>query len=285
MNKYLKEKIFKGLMYVSMALILASLMMIIGINLVKGGLVLLKEPSLIWTMPSSRYLLGGEGGIAHAILGSLFMVIPATVIATVVGYLIAVFMQVDYVKNRFADKIRLMLDILWGIPSILYGIFVLNILILFNWRSCLLAGMITLALLELPILTRYMDEALGSVPHGIREAMYSMGATKLESAGTSRKYAMSGLTAGVLMGIGRAMGDAASVTFTAGAGNTAPTGLFASATALPVLIYLQSNSFYPSVRDHAYAASCILVLLVVGLNLLSRAATRHFSKYTTMGGK
>jgi phosphate transport system permease protein len=280
MNKYLKESIFRVLMIISVFIVMVYLVIIIGINIVKGGIVLINNPAVIFTEPGPKYLLGGEGGILHAISGSVLMVIPSTCIACAASYLIALFLQADYIKNRLSNKIRVVFDVLWGIPSIIYGIFILNILIVMNRRGSLGAGIVTLALLQMPIIVRYMDEALNSVPNGIRESAYSLGATRLETAFTTAKYALPGIIAGVLIGMGRAMGDAASVIFTSGAGNTMPKGLSKSASSLPVLIFQQANSFYPSVREHAYAASFILIIIIIVLNTLSRICSKHFQKYT-----
>ena len=284
MNKYNKEKLFKVLMAVSVIIIAASLLLILGICIVKGGLVIVKDPGLIITAPGPKYLLGGEGGLLHAILGSLYMVIPSTLIATVLAFLIARFLQVDYIKHKFADRIRVLFDVLWGVPSIIFGIFVLNILIRIGARGCLLAAIATLSLLQLPIIVRYMDEALSAVPNGIRESMYSLGATRLETSRVIAKYALPAIAAGVLLGMGRAIGDAASVVFTAGAANAMPTGLLKSATSLPLLIFLQASSYYPSVRDHAYAAAFVLIAIILLLNVISRLSSKHFRRFTN-GGK
>ena len=285
MNKYLKEKLFKCLMYISVAIIVLALALIIGTNAIKGGWVLLRDPSIIITEPGPQYLLGGEGGLLHAIIGSLYMVLPSTIIAAVLAYFIARFLQIDYVRQRWADGLRILFDIIWGVPSILLGVFVLTILIMIKARGCLLAAIITLTILQLPIIIRYMDEALSSVPNGIRESMYSLGATKLETSRVIAKYALPGIIAGVLLGMGRAIGDAASVVFTAGAANAIPKGLFSSATSLPLLIYLQASSYNATVREHAYAAAFILIIIVFVLNIVSRKCAKRFKRYTNGGKK
>ena len=207
------------------------------------------------------------------------MVIPSTCIACAASYLIALFLQVDYIKNRFSNKLRVVFDVLWGIPSIIYGIFILNILIVTNRRGSLGAGIITLALLQMPVIVRYMDEALNSVPMEYGVSVF-VGSHKIETAFTTAKYALPGIIAGILIGMGRAMGDAASVIFTSGAGNSMPKGVSKSVSSLPVLIFQQANSFYPSVREHAYAASFILIIIIIVLNTLSRICSKHFQKYT-----
>lgn len=274
-----EERIFKFLMFLSVGIVMASLITIIIVNLVKGGSVIINSPEVLVEPPGSRYLLGGEGGFLHAVLGSLCMVIPATIIASIISFFVAIFLQTDYLKKKVSEIIRISLDILWGTPSIVYGVFILIILIFLNQRGSMLAGIIALTLLEIPIITRYADEAISSVPKELKENAYSMGLTRLEVSLIVGKYAFSGIVAGILMGMGRAIGDAASIIFTTGAGNSMPEGLLQSATALPVLIFQQANSFYPSVRKHAYAAAFVLIVIILILNILSRTLQRTFSKY------
>ncbi len=281
--RYLEERIFKILIIFSVFLVMTSLVIIIGAVLFKGGNVLIHNPRVLITAPGPRYLLGGEGGFLHAILGSIYMVIPATLIAGVIGFGVALFLQSDYSNSRISGFIRTSLDILWGTPSIVYGIFMLTVLIFIQQRGCLLAGISVLILLELPIITRYADEAIKAVPNELKDSAYSVGATRYETSRIVGKYALPGIAAGILIGMGRGIGDAASVIFTSGAGSVMPSGLFESATALPILIFQQASSCYPSVREHAYAAAFSLVLIVGILNLVSRLLVRKFSKYVMRG--
>jgi phosphate transport system permease protein len=283
-RRYLEEKIFKVLMLLSIAIVASSLFLIIGITLLKGGTVLVQKPQTIVTAPGPRYLLGGKGGFLHAILGSIYMVIPATVIASLLAVGTAIFLQSDYSSQRVSESVRTFLDALWGTPSIVYGIFVLTILIYLHQRACLLAGIFALALLELPIIARYADEAIQSVPLDAKEIAYSMGTTRWETSKIVGKYALPGTVAGILIGLGRGMGDAASVIFTCGASSVMPRGLFQTATALPVMIFQQASSCYPSVREQAYAAAFVLIIIVLFLNIASRALIGHFSTYIP-GGK
>lgn len=277
--KETEEKIFKVLMLLSLIAVILPLLVIIGVTIYKGGGVFLRNPWAAFTSPGPRYLLGGEGGFLHALAGSFYMAVPATVLATLGAILIASYLQSDYSTKKFSDLIRTSLDILWGTPSIVYGIFILTIMIALNQRGCLLAGIAALTLLELPVITRYADEAISSVPEELKEATYSMGFLKFEVAKVTMKYALPGITAGVLIGLGRGLGDAASIVFTAGAGNSIPGGLFHTATALPVLIFQQAGSFYPSVREDAYAAALTLIVLILLLNILSRIFQNKFNKY------
>jgi phosphate transport system permease protein len=277
--KYFEEKLFKFLMVIALAFTIIPLLFIIIVTIIKGGGVLWNDPGIIITSPGPQYLLGGEGGFRHALLGSLYMVIPATILATLLSIAIALYLQRDYCSPKFSNGLRTILDILWGTPSIIYGVFILIILIFLHQRGCLIAGIAALTLLEFPIITRYADEAIMTVPREIRENCYSMGLTRWETAVIIGKSASPGIIAGILIGLGRGIGDAATVIFTTGAGSSAPTGLFESATALPVLIFQQANSFYSSVRDHAYAASFVLIIIFFLLNMISRFLYKKMSRF------
>ena len=267
----------------ALAVVIISLFMVIGITFLKGGAVLLEKPDLVVTPPGSRYLLGGDGGFLHAVLGSIYMVLPATACAAVMALGIALYLQSDYAGEHVAEIIRAVLDVLWGTPSIVYGIFVFAILVYLQQRASLLAGIVALTLLELPVITRYADEAVQMVPRQLKESTYSMGGTRWETAKVVSRYALPGVTAGILIGLGRGIGDAASVIFTSGAGGTMPGGLFSTTTALPVMIFQQASSCYPSVREQAYAAACILILAVFALNVTSRLVAGYLSRYVPGG--
>jgi ABC-type phosphate transport system, permease component len=109
------------------------------------------------------------------------------------------------------------LDVLWGIPSIVYGAFGFLLMLTFHLRASLLAGMITVALVELPILSRAMDETVRLVPAELKEAAYSLGASRWQTATrVTLRQAFPGLITAILIALGRGLGDAASVLFTAG---------------------------------------------------------------------
>lgn len=281
--KYLEEKIMMFLMLFSTAIIVGSLLFILIVTVYKGGGSIVEDPGIIFSAPGPKYLLGGEGGFFHAVLGSLGMVIPATILSSVLACLIAVYLQSDYSPEKISNMIRSFMDILWGTPSIIYGIFIMIILMSFHQRGSFLAGIVVLTLLELPIITRYIDESLKSSPKELKEIAYSMGFTRFEVFKILLKYSASGIVAGILIGMGRAFGDAASIIFTTGAAGTMPRGLFSSATALPVIIYQQASSFYPSVRNHAYAAGFVLIVIILCLNITARLFEKKFLKYRRGG--
>ncbi|HDS59005.1 MAG TPA: ABC transporter permease subunit [Thermoplasmatales archaeon] len=282
-RRHLEQQVALCAMYGALVMVVVSLLLIIGVTVLRGGHVLVTRPEVVVTPPGPRYLLGGGGGFVHAILGSLYLVLPATLLASGIAMGIALYLQSDYTSRRTAGAIRNLLDALWGTPSIVYGMFVLTILISLQQRASLLAGIAALTLLEIPIIARYADAAVQAVPPMAKETSYALGTTRWENSQVVIRYALPGIATGVLIGLGRGIGDAASVIFTAGAGNNMPSGLLEGVTALPVLIFQQASSFYPSVREQAYAASFVLIVIVLVLNVASRLVTNYFARYIPGG--
>ncbi|MFO7615496.1 MAG: ABC transporter permease subunit, partial [Bacteroidales bacterium] len=214
--KYIEEKFFRVLMFFSTTLIVMVLMLIIFSILYKG------LPSLSWEMisqtPKGGFYFGKEGGILNAIIGSLYLSIGATLLAFIIGLPVALFMNVYLVKfKKTVNTIRFFLDLLWGIPSIVYGAFGFTIMIYLGLKTSLLAGIITVTLFIIPIMVRAMDEILKTVPIGLLETSLSLGSTRSETAyKVFLKQASPGLVTAVLLSFGRAIGDAASVPFTTG---------------------------------------------------------------------
>ena len=175
---------------------------------------------------------------------------------------------------------RLALDVLWGVPSIVYGAFGFILMLWLGVRASLLGGIIALALLELPIMARGMDEAIAMVPAALKEASYALGATRFETAlkVIVRQTGPALLTA-VLLAFGRAIGDAASVLFTAGYTDRLPTSLMDPVASLPLAVFFQLGTPFPAVQDRAYASALVLTLIVLALSLASRRFARRLTKH------
>lgn len=275
MNKrILEEKFFKFLMVFSLCIVLGSLFIIFGLVIFNGASSINLE--MITQTPKEGEVLGG--GILNAIVGSIYLAFPATGFAFLIGMMIALYLQRDFTPSWFSNFIRFTLDVLWGIPSIIYGIFCLMIMIYLGVGSSLLAGIVALTLLEIPIITRSMDESIKMVPVGLKEGAYSLGSTKFETAfKVLRKQAFPGILAGVLLGLGRGIGDAASILFTSGFSNRIPTSLLDSTAALPTTIFNLYS--LPSGQPKAYAAAFILLVIVLVISISSRLLTRRFKKH------
>ncbi len=274
----IEERFFFICMIISLLIVVSSLLIIISLIIINGASSLSIE--MITQTPTGGYFLGGGGGILNAIIGSLLLALPATGLAYIIGIFISLFLQSDFSPSWLSNCIRLILDILWGVPSIVYGIFCLMIMISLGFGSSLLAGICALTLLEIPIITRYMDESIKTVPIGLKEGAYSLGSTKFETAiKVVQRQALPGILAGVLLGLGRGIGDAASILFTAGFSNNIPTSLFDSTAALPTMIYSLYAQPNPLVRQKAYAAAFLLLIIVLIISITSRALTRRLTKH------
>ena len=273
-----EETIAKVLMIGATVTVLGSLVLILG-TIVWRGLPALNLDMLTQT-PKGGYYLGKEGGILNAIVGSFYLAGGGTLLALVISLPIALYLQIYAARTRRAELARLALDVLWGIPSIVYGAFGFIIMLAVGMRASLLGGIITLALLELPIIVRGMDEAITLVPNALREASLALGATRLETAikVVIRQTAPALLTA-VLLAFGRGIGDAASVLFTAGYTDRLPDSLLSPAASLPLAVFFQLGTPFPAVRERAYAAALVLTVIVLAISLISRRLAGRLTKH------
>ena len=277
-RKKIEENVFKVVMRLATATIIFFLLLILVSIFVKG------LPYLSWEMISSKpeggYYFGKGGGILNAIVGSLYLGIGSTVLALLIGLPLALFMNVNLVKNKkFVNVIRFMLDLLWGIPSIVYGAFGFIIMIYFGIQTSLLAGIITVTLFIIPIMVRAIDEVLKSVPIGLMEASFSLGATKTETAFVVFiRQCLPGIITAVLLSFGRAIGDAAAPLFTAGFTDNIPTSLGQPAATLPLSIFFQLSSPIPEVRGRAYASAVVLTLIILIISIISRYIGNKYQK-------
>lgn len=254
--------------------VLAGIVLVVA---VKGFFSL--NLAMIIEIPRGGYYLGGEGGIANAIVGSLYLVTGATLLSFMISLPIALALQQEYLGKRFADMTRLVLDILWGTPSIVYGAFGFVIMVFLGMRASLLGGIIVLTLLMIPIMSRAMDEAVRLVPFELKEMAFSMGATKIETTmAVVLRQAFPGICTGVILAFGRGIGDAASILFTAGYTDTIPVSLFDPVASLPLAVFFQSGTPVPEVQARAFAAALILLFIVLIVNMIARLMGWRFSK-------
>ena len=278
-RRNLEENFFRGLMIAATFIVVGSLFAVFLAVILKGAPAL--SLSMITQVPKGGYYLGGEGGILNAIVGSLYLGVGATALALVIAIPVALFLQKEYIgDSKFGKLTRLSLDVLWGVPSIVYGAFGFLVMLYLGIRACLLGGIIALGLLELPIMIRAMDEVVRMVPHELKEASYAVGATKLETTmKVVCRQALPGLLTGVILAFGRGIGDAASILFTAGYTDRLPHSLLDPVASLPLAVFFQVGTPFPEVQQRAYASALVLLVLVLLLSIASRLLTRKFAKY------
>ena len=274
-----EELFFRVIMFLATTLILFALCLIIY-SILKHGL-----PAVSWEMltqvPKGGFYFGKEGGILNAILGSLYLALGASIMAFIIGLPVALFINIHLFKYRkLVISIRFLLDVMWGIPSIVYGAFGFTVMVYFGMRSSLFAGMFTVTLFIIPIMIRAIDEVMKTVPLGLLESSLSLGSTKSEIA--YRVYfrqCISGITTAVLLSFGRAIGDAASVLFTTGYTDNLPTSLSQPTATLPLAIFFQLSSPIAEVKERAYASAVILTVIILAISLLSRVSARRYQKH------
>jgi phosphate transport system permease protein len=275
--KKMEEGIFKVLMILATLTIVISLFMIV-VAIVKRGL-----PAMSWDMvskiPSGGFYLGKEGGLLNAIVGSVYIVVGSVTLGLCFSLPIVLYLNLYLSeKSRLAQITRLSFDVLFGIPSIVYGAFGFTLMVYLGLRSSLLAGILTVAILIIPILIRSIDEVMRRIPKEMKDAALSLGATKSEIIKPMLRQVVPGIITAVLLAVGRGIGDAASVLFTAGYTDSIPTSFSQPVATLPLAIFFQLSSPIAEVQDRAYAAALILTFIVLILSISARFFSHKFSK-------
>lgn len=232
------------------------------------------KPSLF-----SLHYTSENASLMPALINTIIMTFLSLLIAVPFGIFAAVFL-VEYAKrgNKFMDVIRLTTETLSGIPSIVYGLFgMLFFVNTLGWGFSLLAGAFTLAIMILPLIMRQTEESLKSVPDSFREGSFGLGAGKLRTVFyIVLPSAVPGILAGVILAIGRIVGETAALMYTAGTVAKVPNSIFGSGRTLAVHMYnLSSEGLY---MNQAYATAVILLILVVGINTLSGVIAKRLAK-------
>lgn len=277
-KKKLEEQIFLWMMRLVTGSIILVFFLILLVIIQKGWRALSWE--MISQEPQGGFYFGKGGGILNAIVGSLYLALGSTFLAVLIGLPVALGMNVHWIRNkRWINILRFLLDVLWGVPSIVFGAFGFALMTYFHLRASLLAGIITVTLFIVPIFIRALDEVVRTVPSGLLEASYSLGATRTRTAyGVFFRQALPGFITALLLAFGRGIGDAASVLFTAGYTDHIPQTLQDPTATLPLAIFFQLSSSIPEVKERAYAAALILTGIILAISVLSRLATRKFKK-------
>lgn len=214
-----------------------------------------------------------------ALVNTVAMTLLSLIIAVPLGIFSAIFL-VEYAKrgNRFIGVIRLTTETLSGIPSIVYGLFgLLFFVTTLKWGLSLLAGAFTMAIMILPLVMRTTEEALKSVPDSFREGSFGLGAGKLRTIfRIVLPSAVPGILAGVILAIGRIVGETAALMYTSGTVAQIPKNVMGSGRTLALHMYVLANEGLHT--DKAYATAVILLILVIGINMLSGVIAKKITK-------
>ena len=215
-----------------------------------------------------------------ALINTILMTAISMTFAVPIGIFTAIFLA-EYAKrgNKFVKFIRMAAETLSGIPSIVYGIFgMVFFVIALGWRYSLLAGALTMAIMILPLIMRTTEEALLSVPDAYREGSYGLGAGKLRTVfSISLPAAVPGILGGVILAIGRVVGETAALIYTAGTLARVAQSPMDSARTLSVHLFRLSGEALHI--NEAYATAVVLILLVLVINALSALIARKISRF------
>lgn len=275
-SKFIEEKVVKALMWVSVSLVILVVASIVCTIFVKGF------GSLSWDMvtkvPGRNWNTTDDGGFINAIWGSVIVVAPATLIAMVVSIPVVFYMNLYRRRSNWLSYVaRLAYDVLYGIPSIVYGAFAFMIMVMVGMRASVLGGIIVSTLLIIPMFIRNGDEISKSVPDDMIDAAYSLGATKWETLKVVVRQVLPGMATATLLAVGKAIGDAAAVMFTAGFSDSMAISLSSPTATLPLAIFNWVTMPDPF-PGRAYAAALVLTVIVLILSLGGRWITNHFTK-------
>ena len=273
-GRKIESIILRVLIYAAAAITFAVLLFLLAYILING------LPNIKPSLFSLEYNTE-NASLMPALINTVIMTLLSLVIAIPFGIFSAIFL-VEYAKkgNRFVGIIRLTTETLQGIPSIVYGLFgMLFFVTALGWGYSILAGAFTMSIMILPLIMRTTEEALKSVPDTYREGSFGLGAGKLRTIfRIVLPAAVPGIMAGVILAIGRIMGETAALMYTAGPVPDIAATPMSSGRTLAVHMYnLSSEGLY---MDQAYATAVILLVVVVAMNALSAFAARKLTKGT-----
>ena len=259
------EKLFAVLAVLAALLAIAALALVLGSVLVRGA------SQLDWSFfTKPRPLFGEQGGIADALVGSILILLMCMVVAIPFAVLVAIYMS-EYAGPRAAGFLRIVLDVLNGVPAIVVGIFVFGLLVVGHGQSAVY-GAFALAILMVPMVARATQEVLGVIPRSLREASLALGVTRWRTTWSIiLPSAIGGILTGVVIAVARVAGETAPLLFTTSiAANQISTDVSHALPTLPVTIFVFSESPDPGEQANAWAASLVLIGFVLVLNVVAK---------------
>lgn len=264
-----EEKIFKNIAKAATIIIIGILFFIIGTVFYKG----------IDAINLSILLNNGSGGgILHAIIGTLWIGGGGTGLAFAISLPTSLYLAEYGRGTRLANTIRTLLDTLMGLPSIVLGMFGSFVFVSwFGFGYSVIAGILAIAIFEVPLMTGTMEEVLSMVPDTLREASYSLGASRIEtSLKVSLRQAWPGILTAIIISFGRGVGETAPLIYTAGFSNYIPWSPFQPAATLPTAIWTYYDE--PQGKSLAFAAAFVLIIIVLLASGISRIMSRRLEK-------
>lgn len=267
-----KDNLLVSLVYLSAIITVGLLVVIVGFIFIKG--IAKISPNFLF----ADYSASGNGGILPMIMTTVYMVLVSILVATPIGILAAVYLQEYAKQGKLVRVIRFATECLAGIPSIVYGLFGgIFFVVALKLQYSILSGGLTVAIIILPTIIRSTEEALKTVPDGYREASLALGSTKFQTLyKVVLPSAIPGILSGVILSVGRVVGESAAILLTAGTVAQMPGGIFDSARNLTVHAYLLTKEK----GDIASAASIgiVLIFIVLFLNTVAKFVAKKLNK-------
>lgn len=264
--------LLRSFVYIAISITVIALVFILGYILIKG------IPNISLDLFQPEYT-SENGSLIPALVNTVTMALVALLFAVPLGIFSAIYL-VEYAKpgNKLVKVVRTTTETLTGIPSIVYGLFgYLAFVITLGWGYSMLAGAYTLAIMILPTIMRTTEEALKSVPDSYREGSFGLGAGKLRTVfKICLPAAIPGILSGVILSLGRIVGETAALVYTAGTVADIPENLMGSGRTLSVHMYVLWKEGLQS--EKSYATAVILLIVVVGLNALSSFVAKRLTK-------
>jgi phosphate transport system permease protein len=259
------EKVF-GVVAIGSAILACGILLVVLSTLVYKGFSSLS----LDFFTKARPLFGEEGGVADALVGSALIVGMAMLMAIPVSVLVAIYMS-EYAGPRVSRALKIVLDVLNGVPAIVVGIFVFGVLVVGHGQSAVY-GAFALAILMLPMVARATQEILEIVPRSLRDASFALGVTKWRTTWSIvLPAAIGGILTGVVIAVARVAGETAPLLFTTSiAANEISTNVSQALPTLPVTIFVFSESPDPGEQSAAWAAALVLIAFVLVMNVLAK---------------
>lgn len=273
-TRLLTQTIAKTLIWIA-ALSTIAVMALILIQILGEGLPILRLQFFLGSPKS----MGREGGIFSTIIGTFALTIVAIIFATPLGVGTAVFLREYTRESRMSHIIRFGTDCLAGVPSIIFGLFGFVFFVIYlNMGWSILSGGLTLAAMILPTIICTTEEAIKAIPYSYREVSYSLGGTKWQTVTRAiLPNAMPGIFTGIILSVGRSIGETAAIILTAGSSLIIPTSLFSPIRTMSVHFYILAREGIS--MEMAYGTGAALILLVLFVNTIANGLLNRYIRH------
>ncbi len=270
--RIVKDRLFLAAVVMLSAVVILPLLLIIFYIIRNGFSVINWE--FLTTMPKPMGELGG--GIANSIVGTSILILISSVIAIPIGVLAGVFLS-EHRGGRLTKYVRLSMEILQGVPSIVLGIIAYSWVVINMGTFSALSGGVALAIMMLPVIVRSTEETLNLIPDHLREASLALGVSYSRTIlKVILPAGLTGIVTGVLLGIARIAGETAPLLFTAFGSPFMNLNILKPVDSLPLLIFNYATSPYPEWHTMAWGASFVLVMFVLGINFIAKVIVRRW---------